>query len=281
MPGHWVWFTLPLIRFPGLHRLVVGRDYVRALSPRSPCGQAAWQLGEAMLGRAVTALAVAAHPDDLEYFSGGTLALLARRGARVVGVLATSGERGGRRPDLAWQREQEQQRAAERLGYARVYLCGLPDRGLRAEDPALLARLRAILAAEEPDLLLTFDPDRPFPVYHHPDHFAVARAALSLWTGPVMLFHTRSPNAVVDITPVFRDKVAAFALHRTQLPRRGTLRLVGWHLASRSVGRDPSLRRRYVELFRVPAPPAGAPCPGPAPSCRPYRLPPEPPAGAH
>lgn len=258
MPGHWTWFTLPLIHFPGMHRLLVGREYIRALSPWNRYGRAAWALGQEMLCRPQTVVAVAAHPDDLEYFCGGTLALLARRGVRVVAVLATRGERGGRQPDLPVRREREQQVAAQHLGYAAVHIYAFPDGGVRADDPALRARLRGVLEAEQPDLLLTFDPDRPFPLYHHPDHFAVARAALSLWDGLALLFHTRSPNAVMDITATFRDKLAAFVCHRTQLPRRGTNRLAGWHLISRSVGRDARFRRRLVELFRVSGAEAGA-----------------------
>lgn len=249
MPGHWVWFTLPLIHFPGMHRILVGPEYIGALTPWSRRGRVAWAAGAAVLGLPRTALAVAAHPDDLEYFCGGTLTLLARRGVRVVGVLATRGERGGRLPDLPARRVQEQQRAAARLGYE-ARILDFPDRGVRAEDPALRDTLGRILAEVQPDLVLTFDPDQPFPLYHHPDHFAVARVLLSLWCGPALLFHTRAPNAVVDITPAFRDKLAAFLAHRSQLPRRGTARLAGWHLAGRSGGRDYRLRRRYVELFR-------------------------------
>lgn len=250
MPGHWVWFTLPLLHFPGLHRVWVGRDYTGALSPRTRLGRTAWDLGQRVVRWPRRVLAVGAHPDDLEYFCGGTLALYARAGARVVGVRATRGERGGRLPRLPEVRVAEQQEAARRLGYTPVIL-DFPDRGLDAQDPALRQALQHLLNQEQPDLVLTFDPDRPFPVYRHPDHLAVARALLDLWPGPALLFHTRQPNVVVDITAVFRDKVAAFAAHKSQLPRRGTARLVAWHLRGRSRGRDACGRTRYVEVFRL------------------------------
>lgn len=195
---HWLWYTLPLLHIPGVERLLGGAS--PGVSP-------------APVARRV--LAVAAHPDDLEYFCGGTLGRLAREGARVTAVLATRGELGG---DPV-RRRSEQEAAAAILGYSRLYLLDFPDGGVRSADP----RLRAKLA-----------------------EMNVAEAALDLWPGAAFLFHTRRATIAVDITGSFRAKVAAFAAHRSQLPRRGTARLVGWHLGRRN-------RRgghTYLELFR-------------------------------
>lgn len=222
---HWLWYTLPLVAFPGLERVLGG--------PTPP-------LAAALSARRV--LAVAAHPDDLEYFCGGTLCRLARDGAQVTALLATRGERAG---DPA-QRRQEQEAAAGLLGYSRLHLLDFADRDVRAGDPDLCGRLASILEQEHPDLLLTFDPVHPFPVYRHSDHMAVARAVLDLWRGPALLFHTRRPTVAVEITDVFAEKVAAFSAHQSQLPVRGTARLVGWHLRRRNRAGG----RRYVEVFR-------------------------------
>ena len=46
------------------------------------------------------ALAVAAHPDDLEFSCAGTLALWARQGTKVIFLICTSGEAGFDRPNL-------------------------------------------------------------------------------------------------------------------------------------------------------------------------------------
>lgn len=230
---HWLWYTLPLVYFPGLERLLSGA--------RPPLGG---------LPPAVRrAVAVAAHPDDLEYFCGGALGLLTRAGAHVAAVLATRGERGG---DPALRRR-EQEQAAALLGYGGLHLWDFPDRGVRAADPRLRTRLAELLAQERPDLLLTFDPHYPFPLYRHPDHVAVARAVLALWPGPALLFHTRRPTLAVEVTGVFATKVAAFAAHRSQLPRRGTARLAGWHLGRRHEAGG----RRYAEVFRSVPGPAG------------------------
>lgn len=223
---HWLWYTLPLVCLPGLDRLLGG--------PAPPLAHAL---------HAHRVLAVAAHPDDLEYFCGGTLCRLAREGAEVAAVLATRGELGG---DPA-RRRAEQEAAAALLGFSRLHLLDFPDRGVSAADPRLQAALRAIIQGERPDLLLTFDPVWPYPVYKHSDHLAVARAALDLWQGRRLLFHSRRPTLAVDITDVFPTKVAAFAAHESQLPRRGRARLIGFHLTRRS--RDKT--RRYLEPFRA------------------------------
>jgi LmbE family N-acetylglucosaminyl deacetylase len=222
---HWLWYTLPLVHIPGVERVLGG-----PCPPVRPLPDA---------GRV---LAVAAHPDDLEYFCGGTLCRMAQAGVRVAALLATRGELGG---DPV-RRRGEQEEAAAIIGYRELYQLDFHDRGVNAGDPRLRARLGEILAAERPDLLLTFDTRFPYPVYWHPDHMNVAEAALDLWWGPALLFHTRRPTAAFDITPVFEEKIAAFVAHRSQLPLRGTARLAGWHLGRRNRRGE----RTCLELFR-------------------------------
>ncbi len=222
---HWLWYTLPLVSAPGLERLLGG--------PPPPV---------VPLPAASRVLAVGAHPDDLEYSCGGTLSRFARAGTRVTALVATAGERGGD-PVI---RRREQQEAASLLGCSRLIVLGHADGGVRRDDPGLAADLRSVLAEEEPDLLLTFDPEHPYPVYRHLDHLAVAEAALRIWSGPSLLFHSRRPTMSVEITETFAAKAAAFAAHRSQMPARGAAGLARWHLARRSAHG----RRRYAERFR-------------------------------
>lgn len=222
---HWLWYTLPLLYIPGIERLLGG--------PRpGRCGPV----------HARRPLAVAAHPDDLEYFCGGTLHRLASEGAHITAVVATRGEVGGD-PVV---RRREAETAMRLLGVQRLHLLDFPDRRVRKQLPDLRQGLRTILAEAAPDLLLTFDTAYPYPVYHHADHMAVAQAALQVWQGPALLFHTRRPTTAVDITDHLQAKAAAFSTHASQLPRRAASRLVGWHLHRRHRGED----QRYVELFR-------------------------------
>ena len=201
--------------------------------------------------RARTVLAVVAHPDDLEWYIGGTLHRLAQAGADVQVVVATSGEKGPNRTgvvDLPATRQREQLAAAKINGYRRVRFLGLPDRGA-ARDPRFLPEVEAIYREVKPDAVFLFDPELPALPYLHVDHQGTARAFLSFWNTlgagrpPVYLFQTRRPDAAVDITAVMDTKERALAQHVTQNGGSGggMRRLFG----GSAVG------LRYAEFFRV------------------------------
>ena len=70
-----------------------------------------------------SALAIGAHPDDVEFGCGGTLAKWAAAGCVVHHLVCTDGSKGTWNPDadtaaLAQQRQLEQRAAARRLGAA-------------------------------------------------------------------------------------------------------------------------------------------------------------------
>jgi LmbE family N-acetylglucosaminyl deacetylase len=138
------------------------------------------------MGAARTVVFVHAHPDDEAIFTGGTIALLAARGWRVVLVVATHGERGlpvpahGEIHGLGAHRVAETRRAGELLGVVRVEFLGYEDSGL-AGDPANCAprafaaapldeaagRLAKLIAPERPAAVVTYDAAG---IYGHPDH---------------------------------------------------------------------------------------------------------------
>ncbi|GGR21791.1 PIG-L deacetylase family protein [Deinococcus ruber] len=198
-------------------------------------------------------LAVVAHPDDLEWYIGGTLRRLADQGARVVVIVATDGEKGPNRTgatNLAATRRAEQAAAGRVLGYAHIYSLGLPDRGA-SQGSRLLAELRRIYAQEQPEAVFAFDPALPALPYLHPDHQGSARVFLEFWRGlgtghpPVYLFQTRRPNVAVDISSVIDIKARALAQHVTQ--NGGSAGMMPRLFAGdgRQVG------VRYAELFRA------------------------------
>jgi LmbE family N-acetylglucosaminyl deacetylase len=136
-----------------------------------------------------------AHPDDEAIFTGGTMALLAAAGWRVVLVLATAGEQGessalvGPEVPLAVRRMGETAQAAECLGAQRVEFLGYHDSGVDgpghtrpvgafADAPVdeAAGRLSRILAEEQARALVSYDARG---IYGHVDHVQVHRVALA------------------------------------------------------------------------------------------------------
>jgi LmbE family N-acetylglucosaminyl deacetylase len=81
-------------------------------------------------------LVVVAHPDDAEFWLGGTVAGWTDRGIEVSYCVLTDGEEGGFDPDLPREeiprmRRAEQHQAAALLGVKAVRFLGLPEEGLR------------------------------------------------------------------------------------------------------------------------------------------------------
>lgn len=127
----------------------------------------------------VRILAVFAHPDD-ETVAGPALANAARRGAHVRIVFATRGDASAPETDLvpgpaiAARRTEEARCAASALGAAEpvFYDFGDGKLGEIVRPPAGTLRtlkhaLAATIAAERPDIIVTWGPDGG---YGHPDH---------------------------------------------------------------------------------------------------------------
>src|SRR6266516_7895772 len=77
-----------------------------------------------------SALAVVAHPDDLEYGTAAAIARWTAQGKRIAYCLATSGEAGidGMTPDESGPlREQEERASAAIVGVDVVEFLGYPD----------------------------------------------------------------------------------------------------------------------------------------------------------
>ena len=73
----------------------------------------------------VSAMAIYAHPDDIEFSCSGTLARWSRAGSRIVYVVCTSGDVGIAEPGMTRERareirEAEQRAAAQIIGAGAV-----------------------------------------------------------------------------------------------------------------------------------------------------------------
>jgi LmbE family N-acetylglucosaminyl deacetylase len=126
------------------------------------------------------AMAIGAHPDDIEFGAGGTLARWAADGCHVTMLVVTDGSKGTWDPDvspkeLAGRRRTEQAAAAAALGAAEVIHLGHIDGELEV-SMALREELCRQIRLARPDVLLTHDPWQRYQL--HPDHRATGTAAL-------------------------------------------------------------------------------------------------------
>ena len=198
-------------------------------------------------------LAVFAHPDDETFRCGGTLALLAQRGAQVWVLCATRGEAGvaGMQPQQAGQiRQAELQCACRALGIQPPRFLSYQDGTLsQVDDAGAVSQIAAMVSELHPDVLITWPADG---LSGHADHISVSR-----WTGqvfqqaagweagaPAALYHLAVPQSVaqslglahlhalpddqitltVDVTVVWEQKLAAIRCHRTQAGSTPVLR---------------------------------------------------------
>lgn len=185
------------------------------------------------------ALAVGAHPDDVEFGAGGTLAKWAASGCVVHHLVCTDGSKGTWDVDadiaeLARRRQDEQREAARRLAGERageVRFLGVVDGEL---DNTVEARRAVALAIRElrPDVVLGHDPWKRYRL--HPDH---RNAGLLVCDAIVaardphffpdlgvdhhrpqhlLLWEADAPDHAEDVAAFVDDKLAALEAHESQ-----------------------------------------------------------------
>jgi LmbE family N-acetylglucosaminyl deacetylase len=135
-------------------------------------------------GSITKALAVVAHPDDVDFGMAGTVATLTSLGVDVAYCIVTSGDAGGDelfmpREERARLREDEQRKAAACVGVTDVTFLGYPD-GMVEPTLALRRDLARVIRKVRPDLVLTQSPERNYERIYasHPDHLATGEATL-------------------------------------------------------------------------------------------------------
>jgi LmbE family N-acetylglucosaminyl deacetylase len=189
------------------------------------------------------ALAVVAHPDDMEYGAAAAVAHWTAQGKRIAYVLVTDGEAGISTMDPAQVgplRRAEQMAACRAVGVGDVEFLGLPD-GLLEESIALRAELCAVLRRHRPDVVLSinFRDSWGGPSWNHADHRAVGRSLLDAvrdaanpwvfrdageaWDGVRFVAFSGSSEAThaVDVTDTFAAGVESLSCHRTYLEHLG------------------------------------------------------------
>jgi LmbE family N-acetylglucosaminyl deacetylase len=184
------------------------------------------------------ALAVAAHPDDVEFGCGATLAKWAEAGTVVHHLVCTDGSKGTWDPDadlaaLVALRQEEQRAAARALGATgEVVFLGWAD-GELASDVRQRWQVAYHIRRLRPDVVLGHDPWQRYRL--HPDHrhagfltvdgvvaardphFFPEQAIAHHRPAALLLFEADEPDHVEVVTEAHvARKLAALEAHRSQ-----------------------------------------------------------------
>ena len=223
------------------------------------------------------ALAVGAHPDDVEFGCGGTLAKWAEAGTLVHHLVCTDGSKGTWDPHadtaaLVVTRQSEQRAAARALGATgEVVFLGWPDgelaSGLRQrwEVAFWIRRL-------QPDVVLGHDPWKRYRL--HPDHrnagFLVCDGVVAARDphffpeqqlphhrpGTLLLWEADEPDHAEDVSAVVDRKLAALEAHASQFEStmkaqdHGQLEAFHQRIRDRLADNGAKVGRPAAELFK-------------------------------
>jgi N-acetylglucosamine malate deacetylase 1 len=225
------------------------------------------------------AMAIAAHPDDIEFLMAGTLHLLARAGWETHYMTVANGSCGSltEPPAVIARRRAQEARAAARILGATLHP-PLTDDATILYEMRLLRRLAATVRAVRPHVLLV-----PSPQDYMEDHTETSRLAVTAafvrglpnfrtvpsrrpYTEDVTIYHAMPhglvdplrrrvvPGAFVDTASVHEVKRKALTAHRSQLGFLSDTQHMSSYLQvmedmSRAVGRM-SKRFRHAEGWR-------------------------------
>ena len=194
-----------------------------------------------------TALAIVAHPDDLEYGTASAVARWTSQGKRITYCLVTSGEAGidSIPPEQCGPlREEEERTGAALVGVDLVEFLGYPD-GVITYGLPLRRDIARAVRRHRPDVVITgnyhdsWGPGRP----NQADHIATGRAVLdgvrdasNRWVFPEllgdglepwgarMLLVSGSPTAThgVDVTDHLAAGIASLEAHSAYLQGLGS-----------------------------------------------------------
>lgn len=222
-------------------------------------------------------MGVFAHPDDPEFFSGGTFARWAAEGAEIVFVVATSGDKGSADPSMTSQklsaiREEEERAAAAALGVKTVVFLRFKDGEL---TPSLELRREIVrqIRIHKPDVVVTCDPtvfwfgERSI---NHPDHRAIGEATLDAVyptardrlnfpemetdehldthkVKQVFISGSATPTVKIDVSAHLETKINSLREHKSQIP---DMEAMAERMRKNTDPESPEYPR-YVESFRV------------------------------
>lgn len=187
-------------------------------------------------------LAVAAHPDDLEFTCLVKLKRLIEEGYEVTYLVITNGENGFKLPGYSKEkrikvRRQEQLEAAKMLGVKKVIFWNYKDGFLKYSE-VLRKKLILLIRKLQPELIFSFDPSNTtfdnINLFHR-DHRVAAiavfdacfaaknqyiygRLAKPHKVSQIYFYGTAAPNYFLDVTNEMDFKLEVLKCFKSQLP---------------------------------------------------------------
>ncbi|MBB5784134.1 PIG-L deacetylase family protein [Nonomuraea jabiensis] len=186
------------------------------------------------------ALAIVAHPDDLEYGCAAAIATWTDQGREVAYLIVSRGEAGIDTlapAEAGAVREREERASAAVVGVTSVEFLDHAD-GVIEYGTALRKDIAAAIRRHRPELVITLNPDDTWggTYWNTPDHRAVGRAVLDAagdagnrwifpdteaepWNGVrwVAVAGSDSPTHAVDVTDGLERGVRSLVEHRAYI----------------------------------------------------------------
>ncbi len=234
-------------------------------------------------GEVSRVLGVMAHPDDAEFWLGGTVACWTDAGVQVSYCVLTDGDAGGFDPavprdEVPRMRRAEQERAAELLRVREVRFLGLTEGQIEHSGEQVHVDLVRMIRQVRPQRVVTWSPQWNWQRFRscHPAHLATGAAALRAlypdagnrfalpylladeglepWTvSEAWLINSPASevNHYVDITGTFDRKVTAVRAHASQVKDPVTLRDSLRHRIAPNTAAAGLPAGRLAEAFQV------------------------------
>ena len=212
------------------------------------------------------ALAVMAHPDDVDFSAAGLVAQLTDAGAEVTYCLVSDGQAGGydraiERTTMASIRREEQTKAAAEVGVSDLIFLGRMD-GEVTFDLTLRHDITRVIRQVRPQIVITHPPEINVAsvLGSHADHVATGQSTWAavypdarnpfafpelLTSGyepwhvdEIWLIHHHNANVTLDITDQFERKIRALRSHVSQHQNPDAMEesVLVWNAANAQLG---------------------------------------------
>ena len=225
-------------------------------------------------------LVVTAHPDDLDFGAGGTIAQWSAAGIAISYCICTNGDQGGidasiTREEMKQIRRREQTEAGKVLGVTDIHFLDYRD-GWLAPTIELRKDIVRVIRKVRPQRMLIQSPERNWNRLgaSHPDHLAAGEAAIQAiypdsgnrfafedllhdeklepWNiKEAWVMMSEGNDHHVDITDTFDQKMAALHSHVSQTAHNPELDNMVRAWGARNAASQGLPEGRLAEIFKI------------------------------